>query len=141
MAQISEALAARGTLAHFLSCSKSEPNLLATQPPPFGTTSTISNPFSDTHEVSSLADVDVGNLNQVEMSTFESEAGGSQFMISLIVLVTRLIMPPEAAVVLELHGRDGTTQEVSAKFPLAVVSGDRTDEEGEMLPRVKLVCG
>ncbi|KAH9054577.1 hypothetical protein EDB83DRAFT_2616696 [Lactarius deliciosus] len=93
MAQISEAIAAR-----------------ATQPPQLGTTSTISNPFSDTHEVSSLADVDVGNLNQVEMSTFESEASG------------------KAAVVLELHGRDGTTQEVSAQFPLAVVSGDRTDE-------------
>ncbi|KAH9021442.1 hypothetical protein EDB84DRAFT_1512321 [Lactarius hengduanensis] len=93
MAQISEAIAAR-----------------ATQPPPLGTISTISNPFSDTHEVSSLADVDVGNLNQVEMSTFESEASG------------------KAAVVLELHGRDGTTQEVSVNFPLAVVSGNRTDE-------------
>ncbi|KAH9053385.1 hypothetical protein EDB87DRAFT_212977 [Lactarius vividus] len=106
MAQISEAIAAR-----------------ATQPPPLGTVSTISNPFSDTHEVSSLADVDVGNLNQVEMSTFESEASG------------------KAAVVLELHGRDGTTQEVSAQFPLAVVSGNRTDEEGKMLLRVKPVCG
>lgn len=72
--------------------------------------------------MSSLADVDVGNLNQVEMSTFESEASG------------------KATVVLELHGRDGTTQEVSANFPLAVVSGNRTDE-GEFLPRVKLVCG
>ncbi|KAI9444376.1 hypothetical protein BJY52DRAFT_1420819 [Lactarius psammicola] len=96
MAQISEALAARASQ----------------QPPPIGTTSTISNPFSDSHEVSSLADVDVGNLNQVEMSTFQSEARG------------------DAAVVLELHGRDGTTQEVSAKFPLAVVTDE--DETGSV---------
>lgn len=49
-------------------------------------------------------------------------------------------MSPEAAVIIDLHGRDGTTQEVVATFPLEVVSGDRTDERGEMLPRVKLVC-
>jgi len=46
MAQISEAIAER-----------------ATQPPPLGTTSTHSNPFSDSHETSSLTDVDVGNHN------------------------------------------------------------------------------
>lgn len=95
-AQVSEAIAAR-----------------ATQPPPFGTASTLTNPFSDSHEASSLADVDVGNLNHVEMSTFHSEAGG------------------EATVVLELHGRDGTTQEVAATIPLAAISGDRTNEEAE----------
>jgi len=84
--------------------------------------------------------VDVGNLNQVEMSIFESGATGGQLMISVVVLVTRLIMSPEAAVVLELHGRDGTTQEVAATISLAVASGDRTNEGGETLPRVKLVC-
>ena len=46
------------------------------------TTSTHSNPFSDTHEVSTLTDVDISDLNQVEMSTFQSEAtGGDLFKL------------------------------------------------------------
>ncbi|KAF8270728.1 hypothetical protein EI94DRAFT_1698599 [Lactarius quietus] len=89
MAQISEAIAER-----------------ATQPPPLGTTSTHSNPFSDSHETSSLTDVDVGNLNQVEMSIFESDATG------------------EAAIVLGLHNRDGTIQEVGGTIPFAAISGE-----------------
>jgi hypothetical protein len=96
MAQISVAIAERGP-----------------QPPPVGTTSTLSNPFSDSHATTSLTDVDVGNLNQVEMSIFQSRATG------------------EAATVLGLHGRDGTTQEVAATIPLPVVSGNRTCERAE----------
>lgn len=96
------------------------------QPPPIGTTSTHSNPFSDSHEASSLADVDVGNLNQVEMSIFESETTGGQFKI--VVVMTILIKSTEAAVVLGLHGWDGSIQEVAATIPLAI-SGDRTRDD------------
>ncbi|KAN0139104.1 hypothetical protein V8E53_003106 [Lactarius tabidus] len=87
----------------------------AAQLPQFGTISTHSDPFSDSHETSSLADVDVGNLDQVEMSVFESETAG------------------EATVVLGLHGRDGSTQEVAATIPFAVGSDDsgRTGERVE----------
>ncbi|KAH9054579.1 hypothetical protein EDB83DRAFT_1126578 [Lactarius deliciosus] len=136
MAQISEAISGRGP-------GRGTPPPPPGPPPPslplaIGTTSTLSNPFSDSHEEPSAADVDVGNLNQVEMSIFESGATGGQFMISVVVLVTSLIISPEAAIVLELHGRDGTTQEVAATIPLAIVSDD---EMGEKLPRVKLVCG
>lgn len=49
-------------------------------------------------------------------------------------------MSPEATVVLELQNRDGTTQEVAGTIPLARGEGDRTDEGGEILPHVKLVC-
>ncbi|KAN0128069.1 hypothetical protein V8E53_014106 [Lactarius tabidus] len=84
--------------------------LQAAQPTPIGTTSSHSNPFSDSHEASSLPDVNVGNLNQVEMSIFESETAG------------------DVAVVLGLHGQDGSTQEVAATIPLAVISGDMTKE-------------
>ena len=61
-------------------------------------------------------------------------------MISVVTLVTSLTMSPEAAVVLELRGRDGSTQEVATTVPLAAVAGDETDEGGEILPPVKLVC-
>ncbi|KAF8263960.1 hypothetical protein EI94DRAFT_1739625 [Lactarius quietus] len=81
MAQIAEARAAR-----------------ATQPPAFGTSSTHSDPFSDSHETSSLGDVDVGNLDRVEMSIFESTTGGAAF-------------------VLDAQNRDGTAQEFASTFP------------------------
>lgn len=50
-------------------------------------------------------------------------------------------MSPEATVVLELQNRDGTTQEVAGTIPLPRGSSNETDEEGEMLPHVELVCG
>ena len=87
-----------------------------------------------------LADVNVGNLNQVEMTVFRSEVTGGQLIIPVVVLVTRLIISPEAAMVLGLHRQDGTTQEVAGTIPLAVGSGPRPHEGGELLPRVKLVC-
>jgi hypothetical protein len=37
----------------------------------------------------------------------------------------------EAAVVLDLHGRDTSTQHIVATFPSEVFSGNKTDEEGE----------
>lgn len=88
-----------------------------------------------------LADVNVGNLNQVEMSVFRFEATGGQLIIPIVMLVTTLIMSPEPAIVLGLHGQDGTTQEVAGTIPLAVGSDYRTDEGGEVLPRVKMVYG
>ncbi|KAH8989692.1 hypothetical protein EDB92DRAFT_836390 [Lactarius akahatsu] len=105
MAQISEAIAGRGAPP-----SKLPPPSF---PPPLGTTSTLSNPFSDSHEEPSTADIDVGDLNQLEMSIFESGSTG------------------EAAIVLELHGRDGTTQEVATTIPLEVRAGYMADEEAE----------
>lgn len=96
MEQFSETLAAR-----------------ATQPPPMGTTSTHSNPFSDSHAACTLTQIDIGNLNQLDVSTYPSEARG------------------EAAVVLGLQGQDATTQEVLAVIPLEVFSRDRTGEEAE----------
>ncbi|KAH8985756.1 hypothetical protein EDB86DRAFT_2957765 [Lactarius hatsudake] len=93
MAQISEAIAKGAT------------------EPPLGTTSTLSNPFSDTHEVSTPTDIDVDNLNEVEMSTFRSEATGG------------------AVVVLNLH-RDSSTQQVIATFPPEAFVGDGTHSDG-----------
>ncbi|KAF8265313.1 hypothetical protein EI94DRAFT_1736091 [Lactarius quietus] len=77
--------------------------------PPLGTTSTISNPFTDSHEVSSLADVDIGNLSQVEMSVYASEDTG------------------EAAAIFDLHGRDASTQQVIATFSPEVVVANEID--------------
>ena len=39
-------------------------------------------------------------------------------------------MPPEAAVVLGLRARDGSTQEISTTIPLEVLSNDGMDEGG-----------
>ena len=52
-------------------------------------------------------------------------------------------MSPEAAVIIDLHNRDGSTQEVVATFPLEAIPGQRADEDegGEMLPHVKPVWG
>ena len=52
-------------------------------------------------------------------------------------------MSPEAAVIIDLQNRDGSTQEVVATFPLEAMLGHRAneDEGGEMLLHVKLVCG
>ena len=44
-------------------------------------------------------------------------------------------MPPEAAVVLDLHARDGSTQEISTTIPLEVLSDDTVDERGSRLDR------
>lgn len=85
----------------------------ATQAPPMGTTSTHTNPFSDSHEVSSLADVDVDDLDQVEMSTYQSETTG------------------DAVVVLDLHGRDSSIQQVIATFPPEAFVDDDICGEGD----------
>lgn len=84
MAQFSAALGDRGKLARSL-ISNGQYFLLATQPPPTGTTSTQTDPFGDAHAVSTLTDIDVGNVDQMEMSTFESEATGGQSIISVVV--------------------------------------------------------
>lgn len=81
--------------------------------PPIGTISTLSNPFSDSHEVSSLADVDVGNLNQMEMTVYESEATG------------------EAAAVIDLQGQDASTQQVVTTFSPEVIVGNEVHLAGK----------
>jgi hypothetical protein len=75
------------------------------------------------------------------MYIFESEATGGQLIIPVVALVMSLTMSPEAAVVLGLHGRDGSTQEVAGTIPFAIGSdSDMTDESGERFRCVKLVC-
>lgn len=49
-------------------------------------------------------------------------------------------MSPEAAVVLGLQNRDGTTQEVAGTIPFPASPGDRKDEAGEMPQHVQPVC-
>ena len=44
-------------------------------------------------------------------------------------------MPPEAAVVLGLHARDGSSQEIATTIPPEVHSGDRVDEGGSRVHR------
>ncbi|KAN0140711.1 hypothetical protein V8E53_001538 [Lactarius tabidus] len=89
-------------------------------PPPPGpqrpstpTPSTFTNPFGDSHAISTLSDMDLSNVDQVEMSRFESEPTG------------------EAAVIMDLHDRDGTTREFVATFPLEAISGHRADQGAE----------
>ena len=72
------------------------------------------------------------------MSVFESESARGQFMVSVMVLVMSLTKSPEAAVVLGLRGRDGSTQEVAATIPFAVGSDD-SDRTGKTLSRDKLI--
>lgn len=76
------------------------------------------------------------------MSVLRSEATGGQFLISIVVLMTRLILIffLEAALFLQLHGRDGRTQGVTATIPFTNGSGNGTHAGGEILPHVKLVC-
>ncbi|KAI0299136.1 hypothetical protein B0F90DRAFT_1668778 [Multifurca ochricompacta] len=72
------------------------------------------NPFTDSHAISTLStltDVAVGDLDSVEMSTYQSEATG------------------EAAVVLDLYGQDASRQQVVATFPSELFSGYWTDGE------------
>jgi len=74
-------------------------------------TSSPRNPFTDSHAISNLTDVAVGDLDEVEMSTYQSEDNS------------------EGAVVMDLHGRDASTTSIVATFPTEVFSGDRTDRE------------
>ncbi|KAH9973634.1 hypothetical protein BJV74DRAFT_864166 [Russula compacta] len=73
--------------------------------------STLTDPFSDSHAMSMLTDVAVNDLDQVEMSTYQSED-------------TR-----DAAIVWNLHNRDASTQHLVATVSTEVFSGDRTDSE------------
>lgn len=128
MAQLEEASDPRSTPAHAFVFEDLTQYILDSRPPPppppIGITSTLSNPFTDSHEVSSLADVDVGNLSEVEMSIFQSEAGGGQFVILVVASVMNLNMFSEAAVIFDLHGRDASTQQVVATFSPQFVVGD-----------------
>jgi hypothetical protein len=60
---------------------------------------------------------------------------------SLVVLVMRLTISPEAAVIMDLQDRDGTVREYVATFPLEAISGHRAHQGGEMPPHDKLVSG
>ena len=107
-------------------------------PPSTGTRSTFTNPFSDSHAVSALSDIDVSNVDQVEMSRFESEPTGGQFIICRCV-GDETDITPEAAFIMDLQDRDGTTREFVATFPLEAISGHRAHQGGEMPPHDNLV--
>jgi len=73
--------------------------------------STPRDPFTDSHAISTLTNVSVNDLDQVEMSTFQNEDTG------------------ESAVVLDLHGQDSSIQHLVSTFPTEAFSGDRTNGE------------
>ncbi|KAI0294569.1 hypothetical protein BC826DRAFT_1175352 [Russula brevipes] len=70
------------------------------------------NPFTDSHAVSTLSDVAIGDLGQVELETYQSEVTGAG---------------PEGAAVFRFHRHDASTQHLVATFPPTVFSGDNTD--------------
>ncbi|KAH9959179.1 hypothetical protein BC827DRAFT_1268957 [Russula dissimulans] len=74
----------------------------------FGSGSTRSHPFSDSRVMSNLTNVPVDGLQDVEMTTYQTEDTG------------------EAAVVFDLHSRHAPTQHIVATFPTVVFSG-KTD--------------
>jgi hypothetical protein len=95
-------------------------------------TSSPRNPFTDSHAISSLTDVTVGDLDAVEMSTYQSEDNSGRFM-DFLSSNKYADCRSEGAVVMDLHGRDASTTSIVATFPTEVFSGDRTDREGETL--------
>jgi len=68
-----------------------------------------SNPFSDSHAISTVSEVSVNDLSRVEMSTYQEEATG------------------EAAVVLDLVAEDESVQHIVATFSTEAFSEDSTD--------------
>jgi len=95
-----------------------------------GTTTVASDPFSDRHGVPIPDDdINVDDLNQMEMTTFQSETTGGDYN-SLATLKTTLIVVPEAVVILDLQGRDSSTQQVVATVPReAFVVSNETHSE------------
>ncbi|KAH9987574.1 hypothetical protein BJV77DRAFT_1024892 [Russula vinacea] len=67
------------------------------------------NPFTDSHAVSTLTDITVNDLEQVEMTTYQ--VGDTS----------------EAAVVLDLVAQDKSVQHVVATFPTEAFTADTTD--------------
>jgi len=75
------------------------------------TATTRSNPFGDSHAISTLTDIHVDDLDEIELSTFKNEEDG------------------DAAAVLDLVRRDGSTQHLVATFPVEAFSGNSADGE------------
>jgi hypothetical protein len=76
-----------------------------------GTVSVASNPFTDSHAISTLTNVPVEDLDRVEMSTYHVET------------------TDEAAVVLDVVAQDKSVQHIVATFSTEAIPGDRTDRE------------
>ncbi|KAI9434096.1 hypothetical protein H4582DRAFT_1982485 [Lactarius indigo] len=72
-----------------------------------------SNPFIDSHGISTLTDVNVHNLDSVRMETYRSATTG------------------EMTVVMDLHGRDASTRQVVTTVSPETIVGDETRREGE----------
>ncbi|KAH9978289.1 hypothetical protein BJV74DRAFT_142156 [Russula compacta] len=73
--------------------------------------STPRDPFTDSHAISTLTNVAVNDVDEVEMTTYECKATG------------------EVAAVLDVHVRDASTQHIVATCPTEVFSDDRTNRE------------
>lgn len=74
------------------------------------------------------------------MSRYESEPTGGRFIICRGV-GDDIDVSPEAAFIMDLQDRDGTTREFVATFPLEAISGHRAHQGGEMLPHDTLISG
>jgi len=74
--------------------------------PSAGPTTTPRNPFTDSHAISTLTDVNVHNLDHVKMEAYRSKDTG------------------EAAVIFDIHNRDASTQQVLATISPELIAGD-----------------
>lgn len=88
------------------------------------------NPFTDSHAISTLTNVTVNDLQQVEMSTYATGDTGGRFWI-FFPTTRHADYGAEGAVVLELVNQDQSVQHLVATFPTEVFSGDRTDRGGK----------
>lgn len=98
-----------------------------------------SNPFSDSHGVSSvLSGVSINGLDQVDVETYQSEVtGGSSSTVAQYLRAANAIAYPGAAVVLGFHRQNAPTQHIVATFSATVFSNRSADSLtaliGEML--------
>jgi len=83
----------------------------------FGTTSTHSNPFTDSHAISQLTNESVNDLNAVAMTPYETEGERAK----------KTNRPPGVAAAPSVHRENGTSSHlVSTPSP-----GDRTNKDAE----------
>ena len=90
-------------------------------------------PFTDSHAISTLTNVAANDIDEMDMSTFQNEDTGGRSWICFHSPIERADCPTESAVVLDLRGRDSSTQHIVATFPTRVLSGDCTNGEGNTL--------
>lgn len=84
------------------------------------------NPFTDSHAISTLTDMTVGDLDRIEMSTYQDKDTGGRLYISHST-TKQTDYRPEAAVVLDVVAGDKSVQHIVASFPAEAFSGVRTE--------------